>query len=148
MCILKPFSLFSRRCAAAPGGAHTGGLRPHKACTPIGNKAHCCIAGENMPVAGRPSVLRQRAYTVTCHLVTRSLGDAQPTRRYRVASFCFKICGTETLGIFSCVNFDHKNHPKRTSATVIRLEPQGLVCTQTNGPQVKFWGSAQHTAPL
>ena len=33
-----------------------------------------------MPVAGRPSVLRQRAYTVTCHLVTRSLGDAQPTR--------------------------------------------------------------------
>ena len=33
-----------------------------------------------MPVAGGPSVLRQRAYTVTCHLVTRSLGDAQPTR--------------------------------------------------------------------
>ena len=79
---------------------------------------------------------------------------SKPTRttkrkiRYRVASFCFKICGTETLGVFSCVNFDHKNHPKRTSATVIRLEPQGLVCTQTNGPQVKFWGSAQHTTPL
>ena len=75
---LKP--RFSRRCAAEPGGAHTGGLRPHKACTPVGNKAQCCIAGENMPVAGKPSVLRQRAYTVTCHLVTRSLGDAQPTR--------------------------------------------------------------------
>ena len=75
---LKP--RFPRRCAAEPGGAHTGGLRPHKACTPVGNKAQCCIAGENMPVAGRPSVLRQRAYTVTCHLVTRSLGDAQPTR--------------------------------------------------------------------
>ena len=33
---LKPH--FPRRCAAEPGGAHTGGLRPHKACTPIGNK--------------------------------------------------------------------------------------------------------------
>lgn len=86
--------------------------------------------------------------------VTLLFSTSKPTRttkrkiRYRVASFCFKICGTETLGVFSCVNFDHKNHPKRTSATVIRLEPQGLVCTQTNGPQVKFWGSAQHTTPL
>ena len=41
---LKPH--FPRRCAAEPGGAHTGGLRPHKACTPVGNKAQCCIAGE------------------------------------------------------------------------------------------------------
>ena len=66
--------------------------------------------------------------------VTLLFSTSKPTRttkrkiRYRVASFCFKICGTETLGVFSCVNFDHKNHPKRTSATVIRLEPQGLVC--------------------
>ena len=37
---------FPRRCAAEPGGAHTEGLRPHKACTPVGNKAQCCIAGE------------------------------------------------------------------------------------------------------
>jgi len=41
---LKP--PFPRRCAAEPGRAHTGGLRPHKACTPVGNKAQCCIAGE------------------------------------------------------------------------------------------------------
>ena len=43
---LPPLPLFPRRCAAEPGGAHTGGLRPHKACTPVGNKAQCCIAGE------------------------------------------------------------------------------------------------------
>ena len=68
--------------------------------------------------------------------------------RYRVASFCFINCGTETLGVFSCANFDHKNHPKRTRATVICLEPQGLVCVQTNGPQAQFWESTQHKTPL
>ena len=68
--------------------------------------------------------------------------------RYRVASFCFINCGTETLGVFSCANFDHKNHPKRTRATVICLEPQGLVCAQTNGPQAQFWESTQHKTPL
>ena len=86
-----------------------------------------------------------------CKLQSRPFFRTRTTKRkirYRVASFCFKICGTETLGVFSCVNSDHKNHPKRTSATAIRLEPQGLVCTQTNGPQVKFWGSAQHRTPL
>ena len=41
---------FPRRCAAEPGGAHTGGLRPHKACTPIGNKRSAVLPEKTCPL--------------------------------------------------------------------------------------------------
>ena len=119
---------------------HTVSMRPH------------------MPDARPGFLLENRAMserTSLCVLQFRFFfSTSKPTRttkrktRYSVASFCFINCGTETLGVFSCANFDHKNHPKRTRATVICLEPQGLVCVQTNGPQAQFWESTQHKTPL
>ena len=63
-----------------PGGPILRGCGLTRPALRLAIKHSAVLPEKNMPVAGRPSVLRQRAYTVTCHLVTRPLGDAQPAR--------------------------------------------------------------------